>query len=60
MFFGRLTKGSTEVRRLKPFRPLGTMITKEADPMSATRFRMMKADRAFGMDRKNCQEKRNC
>ena len=31
------------------------MITKEADSMSAVRFRMMKADRAFWMDFKICK-----
>ena len=47
MFLWELTKESTEVRRLEPFRPWAAMITKEAGSMSAMRFRMMKADGAF-------------
>ena len=39
---------------------MGAMITKEADSVSAIQFRMMKANRAFGMDTPFLQEQRNC
>ena len=39
------------IKEVEALQAMGTMITKEADSMSAMRMRMMKADRAFGMDR---------
>ena len=38
------------IKDVEALQAMGATITKEADPMSAMRFRMMKADRAFWMD----------
>ena len=44
-------------KEVEVLQAMGAMITKEADSMSAMRFRMMKADKAFWMDSKKCKNK---
>ena len=46
-FFWKLAKWSTELRKVAASQAMATMITKEADSMSAMRFRMIKPNRAF-------------
>ena len=39
-----------KVKEVETLQDMGVLITQEADPMSAMRFRMRKADKAFWMD----------
>ena len=45
-----LDEKKCRIKEVEALQAMGTMITKEADSMSAMRFRRMKAPVAFGMD----------
>ena len=48
------------IKEVDSLRTLGALIKKEADSLSAMRFRMNKADKAMWMDMKFLREQRNC
>ena len=50
-------KRKYRIKEVEAFEGMGAMITKEADSMSAMRFRMMKADRDFWMDKKKTRKR---
>ena len=50
MLFWNFDEKKYRIKEVEALQAMGTMITKEADSMSAMRFRRMKAARAFGMD----------
>ena len=48
------------IQEVNSVKTMGALITKEADSMSAMKFRMIKADKAMWMDVKFYKNKRNC